>query len=96
MKHDTETVEVTIQFLTDLLNIRREHFKVCETFAIPVEKRGEAWVGDGINERIRTYLTAYNIKKSIVERENGAAFRDKLAPAISDPVLETQVNDETT
>lgn len=74
-----DLVTIPVDFLTELLNIRREHFKVCDTFKIPEEIRGNIGVGDGINERIRQYTTSYIMRKTIVEKQAGSAFREQIA-----------------
>ena len=84
---DNEYITIPVKELTRLLDIRREHFKVCGIFNIPVEQRGEEWVGKGIIERINTYITGYIMRKSVAEKELGAAFREEINVKIQDPVL---------
>lgn len=83
----TDTVEVPVDFLTLLLNYRREYFILCEEFKIPDQRRSEKGIAVAIIERVHTYLTSYVARKSIAERENGAAFRASPPVVVQDPVV---------
>ena len=87
---DQEMISIPVAQLTELLDIRREYFKVCDIFKIPTLLRGQYWVGNGIVDRIHTYLTAYTIKETMAKKETGASFlndADRLQKEnIHDPV----------
>lgn len=82
---DKDFTLVSTEELTDLLNYKREYFKICDEFKVPVQQRGWPTVGRNIIERIHTYLTAYVGRRSIAEKEVGSAFRDGPPPEILDP-----------
>lgn len=86
MANISQIAEVDVELLTDLLNYRRQYFKICDKFAILTEKRGEEWAGNGIIERINTYLTSYTLRKLVTEKEGGQAFREGPTTPLLDPI----------
>ncbi len=81
--------EVDIDLLADLLNYRRQFFKVCDKFEIPVERRGEHWVGEGINQKFDNYKTSYALRKQIIKQSD-----DSIYP-LPDPLLKDIKNEKT-
>lgn len=76
---------VPTEELTDLLNYKREYFKICELFKIPLQQRSWPNVGAAVIERVHTYITSYIAKRSLTERDNGAAFPPLEPVTIEDP-----------
>jgi hypothetical protein len=83
-----DTTEISVSLLTELFNYRREYFLICDEFKIPLERRVESSIAKSIIERIHQYLTSYVMRRSIAERENGAAFPTPPAVVITDPEIE--------
>lgn len=83
------------------LSVERDAYKqnwdaICNEFKIPEDSRLLPHVPTQIIERIHTYLTGYVGRRSVAERENGAAFRDTPPPPnlLKDPL--THLTDSLT
>lgn len=79
-----QMAEVSVELLTELLNIRKQHIKVCNLFKVDPEEISKDYIGDGIVERIRQYVTSYTMRKSLSETENGQAFREPIPTPLQD------------
>jgi len=84
-----DTVEISMTTLTELLDYRREYFKICDEFKVPIDRRHEPQVAQSIIERIHTYLTSYLIRRNATEQSNGAAFVPPLPIPLVDPETTT-------
>lgn len=87
-----KTIEVPIDQLRDLLNKARNYDVICDAFKIAEEKRGESYIPDQIMERVRTYMSGYIGRRSLEEKENGAAFIDPTPLPLQDPNLDSQIS----
>lgn len=75
------------KLLEDLFARNKNYDQICDLFGIPKEERSGSFVGSQIIERIKTYQTAYTIRKSIHERETGAAFHQPGTIELKDPEI---------
>lgn len=88
---DPEFITIEVSALTDLLDCKREYNKICDEFKMNPEDRSKNGAADAILERVHTFLTGYILRRSVTERENGAAFRQTAPIEVKDPDHETQV-----
>lgn len=74
-----------VDLLAELLDYRENWFKLCKYFKVSPDDRRAFYKADQMIERINTYLTSYVGRRSIDERESGAAFRDPTPTPLPDP-----------
>lgn len=82
-----EIMELLTQLAEERNSYKRFVDEICEMFSVPEKDRLKPYVAGQIKERIRTYLTVYITRRSLVERETGAAFTPPPLPedATKDP-----------
>jgi hypothetical protein len=78
---------VTIEqdILRNLLNKAYNYDKICDLFQIPEEKRTDPSIHLQVTERFKTYVTGYMGRKSLYERDTGAAFEEPKLQQLPDP-----------
>jgi len=83
-----EILDLITQLSSERDAYKRNWDALCDEFSVPESDRKLPHVPRQIIERIHTYLTGYTTRRSIVERENGAAFRSPPPPpdTTKDPV----------
>lgn len=76
-----------LELITELSAAKRNWDQICDLFHIPKNERQKSHVPDQIIERIKTYLTSHIARRSITERETGAAFHTPSPPPLQDPTI---------
>lgn len=81
-----EVLEILAQLAEERNKYKRGWDAVCDEFKIPQEDRLKDATPRFVIERLHTYLTGYIMRKSVVERETGAAFRDPTPPTLPNDI----------
>jgi hypothetical protein len=82
-----------MSILSDLFARNRNYDRICDFFKIPQERRLDSDIADQIIERINQYLTSYIGRRSIAERESGAAFKSPEPAPLPDLPVERARSD---
>jgi len=76
------------EMMEELLDYKANWFTIADEFKIPLDERRDPKKAGQVVERMHTYLSGYVGRRSIAERENGAAFVDPKLTPLLDPDID--------